>query len=90
MVSQPKGVGLLTALVFVLSLEDKGRFTSSRQVGAYLGLRPRQDQSGDTDKQLRITKAGDAAESDLRNLGLAHSEDRFQLGRRTALKSPGD
>jgi transposase len=59
-VSQPKGVGLLTALVFVLSLEDKGRFTSSRQVGAYLGLRPRQEQSGDTDKQLRITKAGDA------------------------------
>ncbi len=59
-VSQPKGVGLLTALVFILSLEDKGRFTSSRQVGAYLGLRPRQDQSGDTDKQLRITKAGDA------------------------------
>jgi transposase len=48
-VSQPKGVGLLlTALVFILSLEDKGRFTSSRQVGAYLGLRPRQSQSGDT------------------------------------------
>jgi transposase len=58
-ISQPKGVGLLTALVFILSLEDKGRFTSSRQVGAYLGLRPRQAQSGDTDKQLRITKAGD-------------------------------
>ncbi|WNG41354.1 IS110 family transposase [Archangium violaceum] len=32
---------------------------SSRQVGAYLGLRPRKDQSGATDKQLRITKAGD-------------------------------
>ena len=57
--SQPVGVGKLTALVFLLTLEDKGRFKSSRQVGAYLGLRPRRDQSGSSDKHLRITKAGD-------------------------------
>lgn len=59
-VSQPMGVGPLTALVFVLTLEDKARFKSSRDVGAFLGLRPRKDQSGGTDKQLPITKAGDA------------------------------
>jgi transposase len=29
-------------------------------VGAYLGLRPRRDQSGDTDKELPVTKAGDS------------------------------
>jgi transposase len=59
-VSQPKGVGTLTALAFVLTLEDKQRFAKSRCVGSYLGLRPKKDQSGDLDKQLRITKAGDA------------------------------
>ena len=58
-IGQPSGVGTLTALVFLLTLEDKTRFKSSRTVGAYLGLRPRKDQSGDGDPQLRITKAGD-------------------------------
>lgn len=57
--SQPVGVGKLTALVFLLTIEDKARFRSSRQVGAYLGLRPRKDQSGGSDRHLRITKAGD-------------------------------
>jgi transposase len=58
-IAQPKGVGTLTALVFLLTLEDKTRFTKSRMVGAFIGLGPRRDQSGDTDKQLGITKAGD-------------------------------
>ncbi len=58
-ISQPSGVGTLTALVFLLTLEDKARFESSRLVGSYLGLCPRRDQSGDADPQLRITKAGD-------------------------------
>jgi transposase len=58
-VSQPKGVGVLTALVFLLTLEDKARFPKSRTVGAFVGFNPRKDQSGDTDKQLGITKAGD-------------------------------
>jgi transposase len=53
-----KGVGPLTALAFVLILEDPSRFKKSRQVGKFVGLVPRRDQSGETDKQLRITKAG--------------------------------
>ncbi|MGH2372011.1 MAG: IS110 family transposase, partial [bacterium] len=57
---QPSGVGLLTALCYVLTLEDPGRFRQSRAVGPYLGLCPRQDQSGGRDAQLRITKRGDA------------------------------
>ena len=57
--SQVTGVGNLTALAYVLTLEDPERFAQSRQVGPYLGLTPRRDQSGQTDKQLRITKAGD-------------------------------
>jgi len=57
--SQVPGVGPVTSLGFVLSLEESGRFKKSRSVGAYLGLTARRDQSGETDKQLRITKAGD-------------------------------
>src|SRR5271169_1410415 len=52
------GVGHLTALTFVLTLGSKERFEQSRDVGCYLGLRPRRSQSGDRDPQLGITKAG--------------------------------
>jgi transposase len=55
---QVPGVGPLTALGFVLTVEDPKRFPVTRDVGAYLGLVPRRDQSGETDKQLSITKAG--------------------------------
>lgn len=55
---QVPGVGPLTALGFVLTVEDPGRFPDTREVGAYLGLVPRRDQSGMTDKQLPITKRG--------------------------------
>ena len=58
-VSQPNGVGVLTALVFVLTLDDKSRFSKSRMAGAFLGLRPRKSESGDGNPQLRITKTGD-------------------------------
>ncbi len=58
--AQVHGVGELTALAFVLAVDDPKRFGSSRMAGAYFGLVPRKDQSGDTDKQLRITKTGDA------------------------------
>jgi transposase len=56
---QVQGVGTLTALTFVLTLEDPGRFEESRQVGAYLGLVPGKDQSGERDPQKRISKDGD-------------------------------
>jgi transposase len=56
---QVEGVGPLTALTFVLTLEDPYRFEKSRSVGAYLGLVPARDQSGDTDPQRRISKEGD-------------------------------
>jgi len=55
---QVAGVGPVTALAYVLTLEEPQRFVKSRQVGAFLGLTPKRDQSGEIDKQLRITKAG--------------------------------
>jgi transposase len=56
---QIAGVGPLTALCFVLKIGDPARFGRSRDVGPYLGLCPGRDQSGGTDKQLRISKCGD-------------------------------
>jgi transposase len=56
---QVKGVGPILSLAYVLCLEDPKRFTRSRTVGAYLGLTPRKDQSGESDPQLRISKCGD-------------------------------
>jgi transposase len=56
---QVEGVGALTALTFVLTLEDPYRFERSRSVGAYLGLVPARDHSGDRDPQKRISKEGD-------------------------------
>lgn len=57
--TQITGVGTLTALTFMLTVGDKERFSRSRDIGPYLGLRPRLSQSSDKDPQLRITKAGD-------------------------------
>ena len=59
LLSQVPSVGNLTALAYVLTLEDPNRFPKARGVGSYLGLRPRQKDSGDKQPQLRITKAGD-------------------------------
>jgi transposase len=56
---QVAGVGPVTALGYAASVERPERFTTSRAVGAYFGLRPRRDQSGVRDPALRITKAGD-------------------------------
>ncbi len=57
-IQQVPGVGPVTALWFVLTVDEPGRFRRSRQVGAYLGLTPRQRQSGERDPQLGISKAG--------------------------------
>jgi transposase len=57
---QVTGVGPITALTFILILEEPSRFRNSRAVGPYLGLCPGRSQSGDKDPQLRITKAGDS------------------------------
>jgi len=53
------GIGTLTGLAFMLTLGDRDRFKKSRDVGAYVGLVPRQQQSSDAEPQLRISKAGD-------------------------------
>ena len=56
---QVSGVGSLISLTFVLTLEDPNRFGKSRDVGCYLGMRPRRRESGESRPQLGISKEGD-------------------------------
>jgi transposase len=54
------GVGVLTALAFMTAVDDPNRFRKSRSVGAFLGLTPKRYQSGEIDREGRISKCGDA------------------------------
>jgi transposase len=56
---QVHGVGTLIALTFILTLEDAERFGHSRDVGPYLGLTRKQRDSGESQPELGISKAGD-------------------------------
>ena len=56
---QIPGVGVMTSMAFTLTIDDPHRFSKSRDIAGYLGLLPRQGDSGDSKPQLRITKAGD-------------------------------
>lgn len=53
------GVGPITALTFKSSVEDPARFARSSSAGAYAGLAPRRNQSGERDAKGHISKAGD-------------------------------
>jgi transposase len=55
------GVGAIVSLTFAAAIDDPARFTSSKNVGAYIGLTPTKYQSGETDVSGRISKIGDAA-----------------------------
>src|SRR5260370_11667583 len=81
------GVGEITSVSFVLTIEDKERLGKSRDVGPYLGLRPRRNQSSESDSELRITKAGDCF---LRSLLVECAQKILtQKGPDTALKQFG-
>jgi transposase len=53
------GVGTLIALTYILTIEDAQRFGHSRDVGPFLGLQPKQRDSGNSQPQLGISKTGD-------------------------------
>jgi transposase len=59
LLKQVSGVGTLIALTFVLTVEDRERFQKSRDVGCYVGLRPKRSESGERQPQLGISKEGD-------------------------------
>jgi len=56
--TQVQGVSFLTALAYVLTLEDSRRFANSRSAGAFVGLVPALEDSGHGAPQLRVSRAG--------------------------------
>ena len=54
------GIGPVTAVAFVATLDDVTRFASAHQVEAYLGLTPREYSSGEQQRRGRISKTGNA------------------------------
>lgn len=59
LLQEVNGVGEVTSLAFILTIDNPERFAKSRDVGPYLGLVPKQYDSGDSRPQMRITKTGD-------------------------------
>ena len=55
---QVPGIGPVTALAYILTIGDPHLFSNNRKVGKYLGLTPKKDESGESNPQLRITRAG--------------------------------
>jgi transposase len=83
---QVGGVGLITSLAYVLTIEDPRRFARSRSVGVYLGMRPRQRDSGERSPQLSISKAGDTY---LRHLLVECAQHILTIGRDCDLRRYG-
>jgi len=52
------GVGPVTSLAFKATIDDTGRFLTSKALGAHLGLTPRVYQSGEIDRSGHISKCG--------------------------------
>jgi transposase len=59
LLTQVYGVGTLIGLTYILTIEDAQRFKHSRDVGSFLGLQPKQRDSGNSQPQLGISKTGD-------------------------------
>jgi transposase len=54
------GVGPVTAVTYVATLDEASRFGDAKQVRAYLGLVPKEDSSGERCHRGKITKAGNS------------------------------
>ena len=67
-----KGVGPIIALAFRCVIGEPGRFSNIRNVGAYLGMVPRRDQSGRVDPSLGISKCGNSFMRRLLVQGASH------------------
>ena len=59
LVEKIKGVGVLTAMVYLTEMGDLSRFKSRQKLGSFLGLVPSSSESGETsDRKGHITREG--------------------------------
>jgi transposase len=92
---QQRGVGPVTALMFVLTIGPIERFQRSKQVVSYLGLNPREGSSGGRQRLGAISKQGnslarfllvEAAQTTARyDEGLRRDYQRWKLRRGSAV-----
>jgi transposase len=82
LLKQVHGVGTLIALTYILTMEDAERFAHSRDVGPYLGLTRKQRDSGDSQPELGISKAGDVVAAAV-GTGSALHPARWGAGQRS-------
>jgi transposase len=59
LLKQVYGVGSIIALTFMLTVDDPHRFRRSRDIGPFVGLRPKKRDSGKSQPELGISKEGD-------------------------------
>ena len=88
-----KGVGLMTALKYATDIGDFSRFRRGRQVGAFYGLTPSSNESGDNhDRKGHITREGSASGRQVLCQStwsrVRHDEQEREVYRRLVLKNP--
>lgn len=84
------GVGEITALAYVLTIGDPGRFASGRKLASYLGLIPSEDSSGGRQRLGHISKQGNALLRGLlteaAHIAVRHEPELGRCWRRLAMK----
>lgn len=80
------GIGAVVALTYRSAVDDPARFTSSKNVGPWVGLTPSRNQTGERDVSGGITKAGDV---NLRRALCQAATVMMNRGRATWLKNWG-
>lgn len=80
------GIGVVTALAFRHTIDNRSRVRSAASVGAYLGLTPHRKQSGETDTGVQVSRWGDRL---LRAYLLQAASVLFHRTKRCTLKAWG-
>jgi transposase len=93
LVVQIKGVGLLTAMVYLTEIGDMRRFNNRKEIGSYLGLVPSSNESGeDCDRKGHITREGPARVRKVLCqatwVRVAHDEEEARVYQRIVKKNP--
>jgi transposase len=93
LVVQIKGVGLLTAMVYLTEIGDMRRFNNRKQIGSYLGLVPSSNESGEgSDRKGHITREGPARVRKVLCqatwVRVSHDEEEARVYQRIVKKNP--
>ena len=77
MTTPTPGVGPVTTLAYIATIDDSGRFGTSKALGAHLGPTPRVNQSGEIDRSGQISKCGDRMQRHLLYEAASGADDAY-------------